>query len=183
MSNVIKVKQNGLLYLGETLIPGIIKSLSVNGEMVIDKAKAEGASGQQKTFSGFDDSGISLSLLLTEEEDGGYQRYTNLGEINRAFKALENGVPLIYTFNGPLFSAMNIRHGLFKGLSIDDSGDSDALTVSLKFEEHDPLVSIIQEQQKTVQEESEAVTVELPPVELTDKEIRDFQRLEAFHAE
>ena len=154
MSNLIRIEKDGSLTLSGKTLPGQITGMTINGKMIIDKAQAEGSSGKKKFFSGFDDSGISIKLILLENSDGGRDRYNNLTIINSAFKKIENESPVIYAVQGEFLKAFNIRHVLFADLSADESNDDDSISVSLNFEEHDPLVSLVQDQQKNTEDET-----------------------------
>lgn len=179
MSSLIRVEKNGALNIGGIKLPGQITQLSVKGKMVIDKAQPEGSSGKKKVFSGYDDSGIDLTLILTENEEQGRTRYENLGIINSAFKKLENDTPVVYAVQGDLFKSFGIRHMLFLDLSATESNEDDSLSVSLKFEEHDPVISIVQEQQKS---ESDSTAVEEEPEipeGVSREEYFKFKKLEA----
>lgn len=183
MSSLIRIEKDGSLSLGGKTLPGQITNLSINGKMVIDKAQAEGSSGKKKVFSGFDDSTISIKLLLLEEKDGTRERYNNLAIINTAFKKIENESPVIYAVQGDFLKAFNIRHVLFADLSAEESNTDDSISVSLNFEEHDPLVSLVQSQQKDTEDETEIVDeeTEIPP-EVSNAEYRRFKNLESLLA-
>ena len=184
MIRVIRIDRYGALSLAGQPLPGHITALRIGGKMVIDDAMTEGASGKKKSFAGFDDASIMIELLLTETIDGGRSRYRYLKVLSAVFKALENGAPVVYRVQGELFDAHNIRHVLFSSLSSDDLPDSDALRVALRFSEHDPMVSLIQEQQRAAPSEPPAERVPEPdaiPAGVSVAEYRSMMRIEALH--
>lgn len=184
MSRIIRIDQHGALFLNGQLLPGQITALNIGGKMVIDHAMTEGASGKKKSFSGFDDALITIELTLIEVMDGGRSRYGHLKTLSGAFKAIESGAPIVYGVQGELFDAHSVRHVLFSSLSSNDVPDADALKVSLKFTEHDPMVSLVQEQQSGASTESAADSVAEPdaiPEGVSLAEHRKVMQIEALH--
>lgn len=179
MSSLIRVETDGALSLAGKVLPAQITSLSIRGKMVIDKAQPEGASGKKKVFSGYDDSDISIGLLLLERQESGRDRYENLALIHSSFKKLENETPVVYAVQGEFFKAFNIRHVLFQEISADESNTDDSISVSLKFEEHDPVISIVQEQQKNTHAEIETEEEPAVPEGVSEEEYFKFKKLEA----
>ncbi len=167
----------GTLILEGRPLPGQITSLSVGGKMVIDTAQAEGGSGRQKNFSGYDDSRISITLVLLEPEEGGQSRFDHLATLNRAFKRLEGGGPRLYNIGGGLLDSFDIRYALLLELSADQDNSGDSITVTLKLEEHDPLVGIIQKQPAPAAKGETSPTPPGPPEGVSEAEYQDFQTL------
>lgn len=176
MSSLIRIEKDGALTLSGKTLPGQIINLQINGKMIIDKAQVEGASGKKKVFSGFDDSGIAIKLLLLEEQ--GHKRYKNLAIINSAFKKIVHGSPVIYGVQGDMFKAFNIRHILFTGLSADESNSDDSISVSLNFCEHDPLISLVQGQQKGIEEAPLIEEEPELPEGVSEEEYREIKEME-----
>lgn len=60
------VFEDGIISLGGEEVPGILRSLSVNGQVRFDEQKVDGASGKKKTPVGYEDCDISISLLSAD---------------------------------------------------------------------------------------------------------------------
>lgn len=182
MSRVIKIDKNGSMTLSNVRIPGQITNLSIQGKMIIDKAQTEGSSGKKKVFSGYDDSAIAIKLLLLEKESGEMDRYKFLGVINKAFKGISEGSPTVFSVQGDMFRSLNIKHVLFQDLSAEESNEDDSISVSLNFTEHDPIISLVQEQQNTSSSDDnkKVLTPEGKiPEGISKKEYMEYKKLEA----
>jgi len=182
--NIIKIDNRGTLTLGNKKLPGQIESVSIKGKMVLDSAQMEGSSGKKKVFGGYSDADLSINITLLEDTDGKQDRYKSLEIVNRAFKKLEGGVPVVYSVDSRISDAMNVKHLLFNEMSVDDSSLDDSLSLSLSFTEHNPVVSLVQEQQTQSPEDTSLSADEIQedqPEEIEPDAYREMRRLEKIY--
>lgn len=128
---------DGQISLDGNVVPGILRSLSVNGQVRFDEQKVDGASGKKKTPVGYEDCDISASLYLcTDEESDCYEK---LEELARMFKDVDGGAnPKVYEVNSRHLTLWGIRQVVFSKLSTAENDKSDEITATLGFVEHTP---------------------------------------------
>lgn len=124
---------NGIIKLGETELPGVFQSLSVNGEILIDSNNSAGNDTPRKVMRGFKDKTVSINLLILPQEDKTV--YEALEELERLFYDVNSGVPKVYALINSHTAARNIAKVIFQGLSSFETNRDNALEVSLTFEE------------------------------------------------
>jgi hypothetical protein len=118
-------------------VDGILRSLTVAGEVTFGEEKRDGLSGTVKVPMGWSDSDISCVLeLITDNDRTCYERLT---EINAVFRAREQK-PIIYDVSNRHLSARGIRRVVFSKLDSAESSDDDVITVTLSFVEYEPAV-------------------------------------------
>lgn len=117
----------------EIILPGVLQSLSVNGEILIDSNKSTGNGASQKIMRGYKDRIISLSLIILPTEEKTV--YMILEELNKIFQNKEDNIPIVYTLFNYHTDARGIEKVLFTGLSSSEDNSTDTLTVTLTFEE------------------------------------------------
>lgn len=140
---------DGQISLDGNTIPGILRSLSVNGKVRFDEQKVDGASGKKKTPVGYEDCDISVSLYLcTDEESDCYEK---LEELAGMFKDVDGSAnPKVYEVNSRHLSLWGIRQVVFSKLSTAENDKSDEITATLGFVEHTPpIVKLEKAQAKT----------------------------------
>ena len=157
--------KEGIIQIGSPpeKLPGILRSISVNGELVIDSASVDGASGKKKTIQGWSDASVSITLSLVDDYEVNADnsigkkkksRFECLAEIVKAFKQVEDGTAVLYSFHHPMASAWGIKQLVFSKLSSDESAGRQVITARLDFEEHNPIVGEAQDRQKKSSEQS-----------------------------
>lgn len=124
---------NGIIKLGETELPGVFQSLSVNGEILIDSNNSAGNDTPRKVMRGFKDKTVSINLLLLPTDDKTV--YEALEELERLFYDVNSGVPKVYALINSHTAARSIGKVIFQGLSSFETNRDNTLEVSLTFEE------------------------------------------------
>lgn len=124
---------NGIIKLGETELPDVFQSLSVNGEILIDSNNSAGNDAPRKVMRGFKDKTVSINLLILPQEDKTV--YEALEELERLFYGVNGGVPKVYNLINSHTAARNIGKVIFQSLSSFETNRDNTLEVSLTFEE------------------------------------------------
>lgn len=141
--------EDGIVTLDGVELKGLLQSSKVKTSVRFDEAKVDGASGSKKTPAGFEDSEISITMLLLTDEDS--DCYEKLEELNNIFKGIDkNTNPKIFTVTNRHLLARGVREVVFANLESSENSTSDEISVSLQFTEHNPPV-IKMEQAKAKQ--------------------------------
>lgn len=131
--------EDGVVRLGDTEIPGILKELRVDGKVRFDTQKVDGASGKKKTPQGFEDQDVLVSMVLINDEAGMcYDKLETVAGLFRKIDAKAN--PQIYTVTNRHLLARGVRQVVFSKLQSAESDESDEITISMGFVEHNPPV-------------------------------------------
>jgi hypothetical protein len=129
---------DGVVRLNGEALDGVLRNLTVGGELTFSEEKRDGLSGTVKVPMGWNDSDISCALdLITDNKKSCYER---LSEINAIFRAREEQKPNIYDVSNRHLSARGIRRVVFAKLDSSESSDDDVITVTLSFTEYEPSV-------------------------------------------
>jgi len=148
--------QDGQVKIGNPpeLLPGILSSISINGDLIIDNASVEGRSGSSKQVHGWNDAAVSISLILVG--DTKISRFDSLATIVSLFKKDEDGTPVVYNLLHPMAKAWNIKQLLFSSLKTTEDKERNQIIASLDFQEHEPIVGLSQERKDAVPESEPA---------------------------
>jgi hypothetical protein len=129
--------EDGIVRLGGDALPGLLASLSVDGEVRYDEQKVDGQSGKRKTPKGFEDQEVSVTLTLcTDEQSDCYEKLAQLMPFFRKTTAQAN--PQIYDFVNRHAGARGIRRVIFDKLKSAETNTTDTITATLSFREHRP---------------------------------------------
>lgn len=128
---------HGEVRLGNTLVPGILKSLSIAGRVRFDEAKVDALSGKAKTPMGWEDSDIHIEMAMLSDDES--DCYKKLAQLNAIFQGHDNGEnPKVYDVVNAHVRARGINHVVFSGLDSNESDEDDVIVASLNFVEHLP---------------------------------------------
>lgn len=143
--------ENDIIKLDNKVLPGIIQSIKVNQELMIDETDIPGKSGRGKQIKGFSDAVISISILLIDlKEDGRItkSKYEQLKTIEEAFKKIDSkGNVTVYSIVNRHTSSRNVKKCLFRKL--DTSETQSSISVEIDFVEYEPVIQKVTEQKKT----------------------------------
>lgn len=138
--------EHGEVRMGDVLIPGVLKALSIAGRVRFDDAQVEGASGKTKTATGWEDADIALSMELLSDDESNC--YSKLARINAIFKGIDSGSnPKVYDVVNAHAISRGIDQVVFASLDSAETDEDDVITATLNFTEHIP---IIREKEKQV---------------------------------
>lgn len=179
MFQTIKIKDDGFLLISGVTYNCMVNQINIDGQIVMEENTVLLTSGKEKTFNGFDDSDIKIYATILEATDGGEERYKDLQLLNYAFKTIRYGQPVVYSLEGKLFKALQIKACIFNGLSIDQSLD-DSILVVISLTEHEPVVKKVQAQQGSVSSEA---NVSVEPAQMSKSQIKKLEKLESYYNE
>jgi len=140
MSDGILSFEYGEIRLSGTLLPGILKNLSVRGQVRFDEAEQDGLSGKVKVPMGWEDADITITVeLLSDEKSNCYDK---LAELNASFKGADNGAnPMVYSVSNGHLTARDIDQVVFNGLESQETDEDDVMLAVLSFVEHIPVAT------------------------------------------
>ena len=172
------------LTLNEKPLPGVVRSVSVNGKMQAERnARADG--GRDFVLKGWEPAEVSIGIALL---DGGKQsKQEFLQSLVQLFKKSENGQAVQYELAFPQTRAWGIGRCYFTGLD-SNQGSKQMVEASLKFVEFRPEIDQIKQQQDEKAKDSAASpngTAGPPPQRenMTREEGHKFQEYMAIHGQ
>lgn len=131
--------EDGVVTLDGEEVPGILRSLRVDGKVRFDEQKVDGSSGKKKTPQGFEDSDIMISLYLVTDEDSSC--YDKLETLSGMFRKVDDKAnPQIYTVANRHLLARGVRQVVFSKFCSSENDRTDEIMVTLGFVEHNPPV-------------------------------------------
>jgi len=118
--------------------------MRVRQEVRIDEATVPGRSGKAKQAVGYQDSDITIGLVLYSDDDGqtALEKYAVLQD---AFRKRDDAdsLPRVFSIQSPLTDACRIQTVLFKGLEIADAEGTDQLQVAVSLTEFEPIEAAV----------------------------------------
>ena len=118
--------------------------MRVRQEVRIDEATVPGRSGKAKQAVGYQDSEVSIGLVLYSDDEGqtALEKYAVLQD---AFRKRDNAdsLPRVFSIQSPLTDACRIQTVLFKGLEISDAEGTDQLQVTVGLTEFEPIEAAV----------------------------------------
>lgn len=131
--------EDGVVTLAGEEVPGILRSLRVDGKVRFDEQKVDGSSGKKKTPQGFEDNDIMISLYLVTDDDSSC--YEKLEILSGMFRKVDDKAnPQIYTVANRHLLARGVRQVCFSKLQTAENDQTDEITATLGFVEHNPPV-------------------------------------------
>lgn len=129
---------DGQVTLGGTLLPGILVSQSVRGQVRFDQAARDGMSGKAKTPLGWEDAEISLVVALTSDAEGD-DCYDKLARLDKVFRGRDSQAnPQVCQVSNRHLLARGVSQVVFAGLESSETEDDDVILATLAFVEHNP---------------------------------------------
>lgn len=143
--------EHGDVWLGGTLVPGILKRCTVLGQVKFDEANGDQLSGKVKHPMGWDDAVITLVVELVSENplaNDDTNCYEKLKDLNSIFKGEDETVdPMVYDIDNSHALARGIYQVVFSGLESQGTDKDDVLLCTLRFTEYKPIVTDNEENQ------------------------------------
>lgn len=126
----------GNIKLNGKLVPGVLESLDVLEELVIDEEEVKGRSGKVKQVKGYTDGTMQVKVVLnTDENTTCYEKLQTLQGIFR--KTDSQAKPIIYEIVNKHVNTRNIHKVLLNSMkSAEDNSSSDTINVSISFVEY-----------------------------------------------
>ncbi len=146
--SIALLDDGGLALNGSPMPEVTVQGTSAGGgEATIDSQQHEGGSGADHVFDGWADRKVRIRLILTEEQDGGRDRYARLAELVDASRALDGEAPRIYQVVGGVAGALRVSRALITNVDdVDDTNEEDTLRCTLVLLQVDPDDNVYQRQ-------------------------------------
>jgi len=157
-------------------VPGFCTSASIGSKLIFDTAKTEGTNGQKYQLKGWEDGDISLSIRILGDDKKSMTDY--LTEVVELFKKTDdNGAPIIYEIDMPIFRAWKITRTFFSGLQTNLTVGKQEFVGELKFREYKPEIDVIQENKQSQEDQGEEIpSPEIAPVYVS-QDVIEMERL------
>lgn len=122
--------------LGDTVLPGLVKSIEVTESARVDEQEVEGSAVKPKQATGYEDAKVVIELIIDDTEtQGKYERYASL---RRLFRQSGQSVPQPMTIVCEDTAAHGIDKVIFKQLSHRGENKKGQLTATLELWEYIP---------------------------------------------
>ncbi|ADY54916.1 hypothetical protein Sgly_3128 [Syntrophobotulus glycolicus DSM 8271] len=119
------------------ILPGLIKSIEVRDDALIEEQTVEGSSAKAKQAEGYEDAKVTIELIL---EDGpNATRKEKLDKIQNLFKKAGQEKPVVHEIINEHTAARRVKKVIFKSLSSKEESKKEQLTVSLEFWSYNPM--------------------------------------------
>ena len=129
--------EDGIVQLGGEEVPGILRTLTVEGKVRFDEQQVDQASGKKKTPQGFEDTDVMIGLVLITDDDS--TCYEKLETVSGMFRSVDDKAnPKIYAVTNKHLLARGVRQVVFSKLQSSENDSTDEITVTLGFVEHNP---------------------------------------------
>ena len=148
------------------------RQMSVRQAVKVDEVIIPGRSGKIKQAVGYEDTEITISLLLVDEEDrtGTITRSAidQLGELQTAFRDRSDPVgdgqsatagyvvPTLFSIQSRLTDACKIKTVLFKGFDVSEQPGTTDLEVAISFTEFEPVAVQVEKRGREAVQKSQA---------------------------
>ncbi len=158
------VKSDGTPDISDVLFrfPVPYQQMRIHQTVKVDEADIPGRSGKIKQAVGYDDTEITITIKMVDEEDRGgsvlHSAMDQFKELQAAFRDRSNpvsknlqssssasfAVPTIFSIQSPLTDACGIKTVLFKGLDISDTPGETSLEAEITFNEFEPTATQVE---------------------------------------
>lgn len=129
----------GQIKVGDTLLPGILQKIEIEGSVRIDDMEVPGSSGSSKQPQGFEDAVIYIELLLPTDDTSSC--YDKLQTLVSVFKKVDKyAKPYIYRIVNKHTQVWNIKEVVFKNCRTMEDNRTDSIKATLEFKEYKPVL-------------------------------------------
>ncbi len=126
-------KNDGIVKLDGVALEGVLQSLSVNGEIVIDSNNTASTTQSRKIMRGYKDKTVALTLRVVPSDFKTV--YEILEDIENLFQDKANDIPKVMMLSNPHTIARGIDEVLLTSVSSSEDNSTNTLNVTLNFEE------------------------------------------------
>ena len=150
------------------------QQMSVRQAVKVDEVDVPGRSGKVKQAVGYEDTDISISLTLVDEEgrsgdvvksaldqfkdlqDAFRDRSDPVGESGSDASSVSYAVPTIFSIQSHLTDACGIKTVLFKGLEVGDVAGESTLYAQINLAEFEPIARQVERRKREAAEKKKA---------------------------
>lgn len=116
------------------MLPGLMKSIEVQGDAKVEEQQMEGSSSKPKQATGFEDAKVIIELTLNDSTK--QTKEDKLKVIQNLFKKTGQSLPRVFDIVNQHTSIRNINRVVFKKLTSKETSKNDELSVSIEFWEY-----------------------------------------------
>ena len=150
------------------------QQMSVRQAVKVDEVDVPGRSGRVKQAVGYEDTEISISLTLVDDEDRAGEvvksaleqfkelqdafrdRSDPVGESGSSASSVSYAVPTIFSIQSRLTDACGIKTVLFRGLEVGDVVGESTLYVQINLAEFEPIARQVERRKREAAEKKKA---------------------------
>ena len=134
--------------IGGILLPGIFKSIEVDGSAIVEELEVEGKGKKPKQATGFEDHTVTIEIVLLDDIDG-KTKEEKLDIIQNIFRKKGQKIPNIYNLVNRHTAQRGISRVIFKKLTTKESNKNNQITVSITLLEYEPVTVSVSSKKKT----------------------------------
>lgn len=123
--------------VGGILLPGVMQSLDIKDDALVEEQAVEGSSVKAKQAQGYDDAKITIELLLIDGPASTAQQKLNI--IQNLFKRAGQEKPIVHEIVNEHTAARRVNKVIFKSLGTKEDSQKKQLTASLEFWAYDTM--------------------------------------------
>ncbi|TCL43226.1 transcriptional regulator [Harryflintia acetispora] len=153
--------------VGGVVLPGLIKSLEISGEAIIDEQEVEGQTKKPKQATGYEDGKITLELILIDGPDK--TAMEKLEIIQNRFRAPGQEKPEVYEIVNEHTAARGLKKVIFKALRHKAETKKEQIVATLEFLEYTAITITAQKATGTI--------TDAGPLPAEQEELFDFYSL------
>jgi hypothetical protein len=113
------------------VLPGLIKSIEVKHDALVEEQEVQGSSAKAKQATGYEDAKITIELIL--EDSPKLTKKQKLEKIQNLFLKSGQKKPIVHEIINEHTAARKIKKVIFKSLGTKEENKKEQLTVSLEF--------------------------------------------------
>lgn len=120
--------------VGGVVLPGLIKSLEISGEAIIDEQEVEGQTKKPKQATGYEDGKITIELILIEGPDK--TALEKLEIIQNRFRSSGQEKPEVFEIVNEHTAARGLKKVIFKSFRHKAETKKEQIVATLEFLEY-----------------------------------------------
>lgn len=114
-----------------TVLPGLIKSIEIKDDAMIEEQDIEGSSAKAKQVIGYDDAKVTIELILEASDKVSIK--DKLDKIQNLFRKANQTKPTVHQIVNDHTAARKVSKVVFKSLSSKEENTKQRMVVTLEF--------------------------------------------------
>lgn len=125
---------DSLVKIGGIILPGIVKSLEVKSDALVEEQEVEGSSAKPKQAIGYEDAKVTIELILEDGE--AITKEDKLRTIQSLFRKSNQEKPEIHELINEHTAIRGITKVILKSMTTKETNKKEELTVSIELWEY-----------------------------------------------
>lgn len=125
---------DSLIKIGGIILPGIVKSLEVKSDALVEEQEVEGSSAKPKQAIGYEDAKVTIELMLEDGET--ITKEEKLRTIQNLFRKSKQEKPEIHELINEHTAVRGITKVIFKSMTTKETNKKEELTVNIELWEY-----------------------------------------------